>query len=87
MEKKKVLFLADREAWEGIQKLQRQNKVDPKFFNAILNMFLRKQYEELDDFFQEMQDSKGGVNQMDLYRYMGKVMQALEVGQLELPNL
>lgn len=75
--------MVDTESWEGIQGMMKENHVDSKFFNAILNLFIRSQYNELSQFFAEAKKS-GGVNTEKLLRYQGALMIHLDVTQMEV---
>ena len=72
-EKKRVNILVDKEAWEGIQTLLRANKVQPAFFNELLNEFIRGQYNLLVGLM-EKQKEKGKVTQGDLYQLFGQMI-------------
>lgn len=80
MEKKRVFILVKQEAWEGIQTLLKENHISNQFFNACFNLFLEKQYEDLQEFTAKMR-KKGGCSVQDQMMYQVQLINKLNSEQ------
>lgn len=83
MDKKRVLIMADREAWEGTQRILKELHISNQVYNELLNGFIRSQYKLL----QGLKDKRDSGEQITLgvfLKMMGGILDDLEDDQLKL---
>jgi hypothetical protein len=73
MEKKRAMIMVDKEAWEGIQALLKESNVHPQFFNEMLNMFIREQYNLLKGIV-DANKKNGKLTTADFYQLIGQMI-------------
>lgn len=76
MEKKRAMIMVDKEAWEGIQALLKESNVHPQFFNEMLNIFIREQYNLLKGIVEKHKES-GKLTTGDFYQLIGQMVSNL----------
>lgn len=65
--------MVDKEAWEGIQALLKESNVHPQFFNEMLNMFIREQYNLLKGIV-DANKKNGKLTTADFYQLIGQMI-------------